>query len=104
MMWLKGRDRKESFIEQIPVLRTLSVCTSISKKSARTELYWTVGFALLAVPIVLVIVLFTRPVAELPTQIFEVVGRGELMIYAATVCGAALYSLRHGIEGSVSRA
>lgn len=98
MSWLKRWFGVRNIRERIPILRTLAVCTGVSRKNARTELYWTVGFALLAVPIVLVIVLFTRPLSELPAQVFEVIGRGELMIYAATVCGAALYSLRHGID------
>ena len=98
MKWLKGRKGSSGITANIPLLKTLDVCTNASKRSARTELYWTVGFALLAVPIVLFIVLFTRPPAEIPAQIFEVIGRGELMVYAATVCGTALYSLRHGID------
>lgn len=88
-------------LAKTPILKTLAVCPDVSKRKARTELLWTVGFALVVLPIVLVIVLFSRPLHELPTQIFEVIGRGELMVYAATVCGTALYSLRHGIDGPI---
>ena len=91
-------------LSKLPILKTLAVCPKASKKNARTELYWTVGFALLAVPIVLVIVLFTQPVETIPRHIFEVVGRGELMVYAAAVCGAALYNMRHGIDGPLPEA
>ena len=87
--------------ERVPLLKTLAVCTAEARKHARIELYWTVGFALLAVPIVILIVLLCRPLAEIPEQILDVVGRGEIMVYAATVCGAALYSVRHGIDGPV---
>lgn len=94
-------DSTKSWKNKLPILKTLTVCPMVSKEQARTELLWTVGFALLAVPVVLVIVLFTRPIGEIPSQIIQVVGRGELMIYAASVCGSALYSLRHGIEGPI---
>lgn len=62
------------------------------------------GFAFLAIPVVLVVVMFTRSLWELPNQILGVIGRGEMMIYAASVCGTALYSLRHGIKGPLPEA
>jgi len=95
MSWIADR------MVRVPIVKTLTVCPKVSRKHAQTELLWTVGFALLAVPVVLMIVLLTRPIEELPGQVLEVVGRGELMIYAASVCGAALYSLRHSIEGPI---
>ena len=89
------------FMGKAPVLKTLSVCPVVSRRNARIELMWTVGFALIVVPIVIMIVLFSRPINEMPGQVFDVIGRGEIMIYAASVCGAALYSIRHGFEGPI---
>lgn len=87
--------------ENVPLLKTLSVCPKVSKKHARTELFWTVGFALVAVPIVILITLLTKPVNELAAQLFDVASRGELAVYAMTVCGLALYNLRHNFDGPV---
>jgi hypothetical protein len=45
------------------------------------------------------IVVFTENIAGMLKQVFAVLGRGELMVYAASVCGATLYALRHSIDG-----
>lgn len=86
-------------LHQIPVLKTLQVCTKKSRESARTELFWNIGFAFVPVVIVAMIVVLSKPLAEAPSQVFSTVGRGELMVYAASVCGAVLYSLRYNIKG-----
>lgn len=83
---------------EIPLLRTLDVCTRQAKSDARTELGWLVGFAIIPLIIVLFAVFFTRPFSEAPHALFEIAGRGEMMVYAASVCGAALYSLNHAFS------
>lgn len=81
------------------MLRTLQVCTRASKLSARVELAWSIGFAFIPLFIVAMVVVYSRPLADMPFEVFDVIGRGELMVYAAIVCGATLYALRHNIEG-----
>jgi hypothetical protein len=41
----------------------------------------------------------SKPMDSLPSEIFLLLGRGELMVYAASVCGAVLYTLRHNLDG-----
>ena len=82
---------------QIPLFRSLDVCTRRAKSDARIELGWLVGFAIIPLILVLFAVFFTRPLGEAPSALFDIAGRGEMMIYAASVCGAALYSLNYTI-------
>lgn len=85
----------------IPLFRSLDVCTRHAKANARVELGWFVGFAMIPLFIVLIAIVFSRPFSEAPRAIFEVVGRGEMMIYATSVCGATLYSLRHSLSDTL---
>ena len=91
----------KSRLEKFPILKTLVVCPEISKQHARIELLWTVGFAFVAIPIVFIITLYTRPLQQVPAQLFDVASRGELMVYAMTVCGLALYNIRHNISETI---
>lgn len=91
----------DPLIARIPVVRTLAVCTRESKRDARVELTWQIGFALLSVFVVGLIVLLTQPPQEFFSRIYPLISRGELMVYAASLCGATLYVLRHHIKAPI---
>lgn len=88
-----------STLNKVPILRTLQVSTRKSRENARAELFWNIGFAFIPVVVVVLIVVLSKPIGEAPAQVLSTVGRGELMVYAASVCGAILYTLRHSLNG-----
>ena len=91
----------QGLASHVPIIRTLGVCTREAKRKARTELSWNISFALIPLGVVALIVVMSQPLPQGFGQIFSVIGRGELMVYAASICGAALYSLRHAFDGPI---
>jgi hypothetical protein len=88
-------------LARLPILKSLQVCTRDSRMKAITELWWYIGIAFLPLPIVILAAALSNPIDELPLEITKMLGRGELMVYAASVCGAILYTLRHNFDGPI---
>lgn len=94
-------DGGKSLLAYLPILRSLQVCTRESRRKALTELWWYIGISFVPLLIVILAAALSKPIEELPSEIFLLLGRGELMVYAASVCGAVLYTLRHNLDGAL---
>jgi hypothetical protein len=95
------RNWGKKLFAQLPILRSLRVCTRESRRKAITELWWYIGIAFVPLLIVILAAALSKPIGALPSEIFTMLGRGELMVYAASVCGAILYTLRHNFDGPI---
>lgn len=77
------------------------MCPPSAREKARVELVWNIGLAFLPVVLVVVIVIFSMPLLDIVPQVINVIGRGELMIYAAALCGSVIYALQHNFDADI---
>ena len=99
--WSRLRNWGKRLFAHLPILRSLQVCTRESRRKALTELWWYIGIAFVPLLIVILAAVLSKPIDDLPSEIFTMLGRGELMVYAASVCGAILFTLRHNFDGPI---
>jgi hypothetical protein len=89
------------WLARVPIIKTLQISTRRARESARAELLWNIGLSFIPVFTVTLIIIFSKPLGDAPRLIFSTLGRGELMVYASSICGVVLYTLRHNINGPI---